>query len=108
MDRLSDPQYRTYNYISRYTSFPYYYDTEDRKYIYGTTSQIDTESTPYTLYQVQKGDTYDSMALKFYNSPTFFWIICDFNRIQDPYSVPVPGTRLMIPSMTDISFLAEG
>lgn len=103
MDRLQDKSYRTYNYISRYSSFPYYYDTEDKKYIYGTTSYLD-DTTPYTLYKVNKGDTWDSMALKFYNSPTFFWIICDFNRVQNPYDPPVVGTRVKIPALTNIVF----
>ena len=103
MDRLTDKAYRDYDYVSRYASFPYYYDTEDRKYIYGTTSQLDN-TTAYSLYKVQKNDTYDSIALKFYNSPTFLWIICDFNRIQDPYTPPEEGTYLSIPSMTNIQF----
>lgn len=103
MDRLQDKSYRTYNYISRYSSFPYYYDSTDKKYIYGTTAYLD-DTTPYTLYQVQKNDTWDSMALKFYNSPTFFWILCDFNRVQNPYDSPKVGSRIRVPALTNISF----
>lgn len=103
MDRLQEKTYRTYNYISRYSNFPYYYNTEDEKYIYGTTAYLD-DSTPYTLYKVQKTDTWDSMALKFYNSPTFFWILCDFNRVQDPYEMPEVGTSIKVPALTNIKF----
>lgn len=103
MDRLQEKAYRTYNYISRYSSFPYYYNTEDEKYIYGTTAYLD-DSTPYTLYKIQKNDTWDSMALKFYNSPTFFWILCDFNRVQNPYEMPEVGTLIKVPALTNIKF----
>lgn len=103
MDRLQEKAYRTYNYISRYSSFPYYYNTEDEKYIYGTTAYLD-DNTPYTLYKVQKNDTWDSMALKFYNSPTFFWILCDFNRVQNPYEMPEVGTLIKVPALTNIKF----
>ena len=103
MDILTGKEYRSYDYISRYASFPYYYNTEDDKYVYGTTSQLDRTS-PYTLYKVQKNDTYDSLALKFYNSPTYFWVICDFNGVQDPYLRPEEGARIKIPSLTDIKF----
>ena len=103
MDRLQQKAYRTYNYISRYSSFPYYYNTEDEKYIYGTTAYLD-DSTPYTLYKVQKADTWDSMALKFYNSPTFFWILCDFNRIRDPFIKLKEGQQIKVPVITSIRY----
>ena len=103
MDRLQQKAYRTYNYISRYSSFPYYYNTEDEKYIYGTTAYLD-DSTPYTLYKVRRTDTSNNMALKFYNSPTFFWILCDFNRVQNPYEMPEVGTLIKVPALTNIKF----
>lgn len=103
MDKLTDKSYRSYDYISRYQSFPYYYNSTDKHYIYGTTSQLD-DSTSYTLYKTQKNDTFDSISLKFYNSPIFFWVICDFNRIQDPYMTIEEGTYLKIPSLTTIQF----
>ena len=103
MDILTNKSYRSYDYFCRYSSFPYYYNTEDEKYIYGTTAYLD-DSTPYTLYKVQKTDTWDSMALKFYNSPTFFWILCDFNRVQNPYEMPEVGTLIKVPALTNIKF----
>lgn len=103
MDRLAEKSYRTYDYISRYTSFPYYYDVDNKKYIYGTTSQLDDSNT-YTLYKVVKNDTYDSIALKFYNSPTLFWVICDFNKVQDPYTSPKVDTYVKVPTLSTIKF----
>lgn len=103
MDVLIDKAYRSYDYISRYAGFPYYFNQQDQKYIYGTTSQL-KEDTPYALYKVEVGDTYDSIALNFYNSPTFYWIICDFNKIQNPYLKPEEGVLLKIPTLSDLSF----
>lgn len=103
MDILTDKSYRDYDYISRYSNFPYYYNIEDNKYIYGLTSQL-KDSIPYILHKVAVNDTYDNISLNYYNSPTFFWIICDFNKIQDPFTNPIPGTYLKIPNISGLSF----
>ena len=103
MNNVKDKSYRSYDYVSRYQSFPIYYHEEDGKYIYGTTSQLKTD-TRYSIHNVISGDTYDSIALTYYNSPTLYWIICDYNKIQDPFIKPVPGTRLKIPTLSNINF----
>lgn len=103
MDILKDRQFKTYDYVSRYSSFPFYYNTQDRKYVYGTTSQLNQDIT-YILYKVKARDTLDSIALDYYNNPTFFWIIADFNKIQDPYTKLIEGTQIKIPTLSDISF----
>lgn len=103
MDVLKDKQYRNYSYLSRYSSFPFYYNTEDKKYIYGTTSQLNRDIT-YILYKVKANDTLDSIALDYYNNPTFFWIIADFNQIQDPFIQLIEGTEIKIPTLSEISF----
>ena len=104
MSKLINKQYREYSYMSRYASFPFYYHTEDKKYVYGTTSQLQKE-IPYTLYKIVKNDTIDSIALDFYNNPTYFWVICDFNDIIDPYTKLVEGETLKIPSLSNVSFI---
>ena len=71
MDILIDKQYKSYDYISRYTSFPFYYNTEDKKYIYGTTSHLSGD-VPYVIYKVKPYDTLDSIALQYYNNPTLY------------------------------------
>lgn len=103
MSILTNKSYKQYDKLSRYSVFPYYFNTLDNKYIYGTTAQLYT-STKYTAYTVRKNDTYDSIALSAYNNPTYYWIICDFNRIQDPFTPPEPGTVLKIPSFSSIYF----
>lgn len=106
MDSLSSKSYRSYDYISRYQQFPYYYHDLDGKYIYGTTSQMDTD-VGYTLHTVKRGESFDSLALDYYNNPTLFWIICDFNKVQDPFTKLKEGDKIKIPVMSSIRFLQE-
>ena len=103
MDVLKDKQFKRYTRLSRYSSFPIYYNTDDDKYVQGTTSQLNQDIS-YTLYRVSDRDTYDNISLYFYNNPTYYWIICDFNEIQDPFSKPKVGTTLKIPSISNIKF----
>ena len=103
MDTLINKQYKNYNYISRYTSFPYYYHTIDRKYIYGTTSNLNKD-TVFTVYTVKPADTLDLIALEYYNNPTLFWVIADFNDIHNPYDELEVGSKLNIPTLSNISF----
>ena len=103
MDKLIDKAYKTYKRLSRYSSFPYYYDTNQNRYVYGTLSHLDP-TTLYSAYTVKKNDTYDSISLAFYNTPIYFWVICDFNNINDPFDKPKEGTSLNIPVLSSIEF----
>jgi nucleoid-associated protein YgaU len=51
-----------------------------------------------------RGDTLDTLALYYYNNPTYFWVIADFNRIQDPYADLVVDSVLRIPTFSNIAF----
>ena len=103
MDVLRDKSYKQYIKLSRYNNFPYFYHELDDKYIYGTTRNL-LNTTPYVIHTVARNDSFDSIALKYYNNPTYFWVICDFNRIQDPYEVLEEGRQLKIPVFSSISF----
>lgn len=103
MNVLKNERYLNYDKLSRYSQFPYFYNTLDNKYICGTTSYL-KDTTNYQLYTVKQGDTYDSIALDAYGNPTYYWIICSFNHIQDSFSMPMPKSQLKLPVMTDIEF----
>ena len=104
MEALTDKQYRTYQKVSRYSPFPVYYNRFDNKYVSGMTSWLSQENTPWTSYKVKQGDTLDSIALYFYNNPTYYWVLCDFNRILDPFEYLEEGTILKIPTFSRIEF----
>lgn len=103
MNVLTNKQYKEYDKLSRYSSFPFYFHTLDNKYIYGKTAYL-KDTTVYTLHTIKNGDTIDSLALEYYNNPTLYWIICSFNRINDPYKKLIPGEQIKIPSISNIEF----
>lgn len=102
-DILTDKQFKEYNKLSRYSGVPYYYNQTDNKYIYGIGKNL-RDDTTHKIHRVVEGESLDSIALYYYNNPTYYWIIADFNRIQDPYITLTPGTKLKIPTFSHIEF----
>lgn len=107
MDKLLNKSYKDYSYVSRYSSFPYFYHPEDQKYIYGLTAYLNNTTT-YTLHVIQRGDTPDHLALEYYGNPTMYWVICSYNHIQNPYKQLVPGQTIKIPSISNIEYDKAG
>lgn len=104
MDVLTDKSKKAYTYTSRYAPFPYYYHTEDDKYMYGITSYLN-ENAPYVLHAVKEVDTLFSLAEKYYGRPDLYWIIADFNRIVDAtIEISKKYKTLKVPSISDITF----
>lgn len=104
MSRIINKAYKNYNKISRYAVFPYYYNSLDDKYMYGLTSHLKNEDTKYVNHKIKQNETLDSIALYYYNNPTYYWIIADFNRIQDPFEKLEIGRVLRIPTFSNIKF----
>jgi nucleoid-associated protein YgaU len=104
MDVLKNKQFRKYEDISRYSSFPIYYNSLDEKYIYGITSQL-SDKSEYVAHKVTFTDTLESLAFKYYGRPDLYWVIADFNRIQDPYLKLIDKFSVIkIPSLSTINF----
>lgn len=105
MDVLTDEQYRTSDYVCRYTSFPYYYNTQDDKFIYGLTDWIN-HGIPYVLHTLTDYDTLDSLAFKYYGRPDYYWVIADFNHMVDSLeNLQENHKTLMIPTLSAVSFV---
>lgn len=104
MDVLKNKRKKEYANISRYSSFPIYYHTVDDKWVTGTTTYLNN-TTPYQLHRVKEREDYDVLALYYYHNPVLYWVICSFNRIQDPFEPPKVGTVLKIPTLSSISYL---
>ena len=124
MGVLTQQTIKSSDFFSRYNGFSYYYnklsekkvplkDTNGNTVINSDSGEVQyrregkynmstsawlKDSDEYEAYTVEEGDTYDSIALKKYNSPTSYWIICDFNRIIDPFKEPKVGDILYLPS----------
>lgn len=108
MDVLKDKQTREYDYISRYASFSFYYNTQDDKYIYEITSQLNDNIT-FVEHKIKQWDTLDSLAFYYYGRPDLYWVIADFNRIQDPFINLYDNYKaLKIPQLSNISYILRG
>ena len=105
MDILGSKNYKSPDdYISRYAPFPYYYNKEDDKYMYGLTSQIKHNDT-HVKVKVDQNTTLDALANKYYGRPDYFWVIADFNHIPDPFiHLSDWFVTINIPNITNIEF----
>ena len=99
--KLVNKYTKSSNYYSRYNGLNYFYNENDNKYVLETRHWLKqfADYSKITVYEVKEKDTYDSIALEFYNNPTYYWIVCDYNRILDPIKPPKKGTILNIPSL---------
>jgi hypothetical protein len=72
--------------------------------MYGTAYPMDKSNT-YLIHKVLKNETFDSISLTYYNTPLYYWVISDFNDIQDPFK-PLRDKyeTLKIPSISSIEF----
>lgn len=104
MDVLKNKSYKNYNYLSRYIAFPYYYNTLDNKYIYGLTKQL-SKNTVYVAHKVKQSDTLDSLANYYYGRPDLYWVIANFNNINDCFiDLYSNFTSIKVPSLSSISY----
>ena len=104
MDVLKNKKYLTYDYTSRYTGIPCYYNTHDQKEVYGIGANA-LKNTGYVLHKVTQEDTLDRLALAYYNNPTYWWMIAYFNDIQDAFiKLSTKYTTLKIPKLNSLVF----
>lgn len=105
MDVLKNPVKKSYEALSRYATVKYYYNTADEKFIYGVTENLNP-NTPCIRHVLTLSDTLDSLALKYYGRPDYYWIIADFNQIQDPFEklLTIDRSYLNIPSLSSITY----
>ena len=104
MDVLKDKTFKDYDYTCRYSPVPYYYHTVDEKYTYGIGIQID-KNLSYVAHKVKDTDTLDYLSLKYYNNPTYFWVIASFNDIFDVYEPLINKYEIIkIPNVSGITF----
>ena len=104
MDTLKNKNYESYDYLSRYTTVPYYFDTIKQREVYGIGSNL-AKDTPYVSHKLEQGDTLHSLALRYYNNPTYWWVIAYFNDIQDSFISLIDYFNIIkIPNIAGITF----
>lgn len=104
MDILKEKQTINKDYFSRYNTFYAYYNTEDNKYMYGLTSQLD-QNTNYIVHKVKENDNLDYLSNLYYGRPDYFWVIADFNQIQDVFINLYQNFKtIKVPALGSIQF----
>ena len=104
MDTLRNKRFETYNYTCRYTTVPYYFDTLEQRDVYGIGTNM-KKNIAFVSHKVKRTDTLDSLALKYYNNPTYWWVIAYFNDIQDAFKPLYEQFEIIqIPSIASIEF----
>lgn len=104
MDTFTKKRYATFNYPNRYAGMPYYYDTKTQQDVFGIVKPM-IKNVAWFAHKIIQGDTLDSLALKYYNNPTLWWVIAYFNDIVDPFIVLREHYDIIkIPSISSISF----
>jgi len=51
----------------------------------------------FTLLELDKPRTFDSLSLQFYGTPIMYWLIADYNDYLDPDVLLQAGTKIKIP-----------
>ncbi len=104
MNSLKNKRYESFDYLSRYTNIPYYFDTIKERDVFGIGTNLKTTGE-YITHKIRANDTLHALALKYYNNPTFWWVIAYSNNIQDPFKPLVDKYQtLKIPSISSIAF----
>lgn len=104
MDTLKNKNFASFDYISRYASVPYFFDTLKGREIYGIGTNMKTNAE-FVTHKIKSNDTLESLALKYYNNPTFWWVIAYFNDIPDVFiALRDHYATLKIPNISSIEF----
>ena len=103
MNVLKDKSYKTFDYVSRYTNVPYYYNTLDNKDVSGITKWLSSD-IEYIVHNVNIDDSLDKLSYYYYGRPDLYWVIADFNRIVDCFTDLSRYKTLRIPDITGLRF----
>lgn len=107
MQKLQNKKYASYDYLCRYTGVPYYYDPAADRQVYGIGEQF-KQDLPFVSHAVKPDDNLDSLALQYYNNPTYWWVIAYFNKITDPFiQLSTKFTVIKIPNISSVEFKNE-
>lgn len=107
MRKLINKKYASFGYISRYTDVPYFYDTKNKREVFGIGQQM-VKTTSFVSHKVKPEDTLDSLALTYYNNPTYWWAIAYYNSIIDPFiQLSTKFETIKIPNLSSIAFKDE-
>lgn len=104
MDDLKNKKFNQFEYTSRYTPVPFFYNKRIDREWYGIGEQM-LKNNAWVAHKVKQGDSLDSLALTYYNNPTYWWVIYYFNNMLDPFvKLSEHYDIIKIPQISGIEF----
>lgn len=104
MDVLKNETAHETDYISRYSVCNDYYHTLDEKYFTGIGYNL-LKTSSYLEHKLKPTETLETLSLKYYNNPTYWWVIALFNDIEDSYiNLMDKFISIKIPQIANITF----
>lgn len=61
-----------------------------------------TASAADSYYTTRVGDTYQKIAWTFFGTAEYWWVLCDYNDVLDPFAALAPGTVLRVPPQAKV------
>lgn len=87
---------------SRYTDIPETRDANNRRVRVSTIYPPIAKHSEDIYVLTTSGDTLYALALQYYNSVNYYWVIAEANEGLDKTTqILIPGTQLRIPSQLD-------
>lgn len=94
---------------SRYENFFNIYTDEYDYKFYNILKSINIFSSENSeieeSYFVQPIDSWTYISYKKYNTTDLWWLVCEYNNIQNPLDFPDPGTELKILKSEYVSYV---
>ena len=86
--------------LYRYENFFNIYSADDGTRFYNFLRSINifpaNDSSLEDQYNVESNDTWLLISYKYYGTIFLWWLVCDYNRINDPTKMPEAGTKLKL------------
>lgn len=85
----------------------------DGKYVFNSNKTISILGSDrasqdlYDTYRFSSGDSWASIAYKFYGKCELWWIICKFNSVVNVNVTPNVGDVIQIPKKSVVDFILE-
>ena len=97
---ITDIRHNSYDFANLFKIYSgndgnYFFNICKTIYIQGGDDMV---PSMYSLYTVPYGDTWTNISYTFYGTIELWWLICKFNNIDNPITLPVEGTKLKIPT----------
>jgi hypothetical protein len=106
---IPDIRHNSYDFANLFNVYTgsngnYFFNINRTLYVTGGNDMM---PSVYSLYMVQYGDTWTNISYTYYGTIELWWIICKFNDVYNPVSLPVEGTKIKIPTIDVVQSIID-